>query len=101
MKSRPKSVRILCDNCGNFIEIPTEKLAQPSNFIIYQGTACPKCGNVIIFDNLALRMVVPPRPIKKHTKKSSKKKGWKIVNKGKTNIDAPKSRRTPTPRKAS
>lgn len=94
----PPIVKIICDNCGVVVDIPTDSLATLSVYVVYQGICCPQCGNVLIFDNLVLRMLTPPA---QHATKRKvvKKKGWRIVNKGKLKTDAPRARRSSANRK--
>ena len=102
MAKYPTSIKTICDNCGNFIETKTDFLIATNDKVAYQGCICPKCGGILIFDNLIVRLAVPPKKSRTHKgkKPKNKKKTWKIINKGKLIIkDENTTRQPPKSRK--
>ncbi len=99
---KPDYIQTICDSCSELVQVKVDFIVRLDDGISYQGLICPRCGNVLILDNLALQFFMLPRAKGNkptpHSKKTAKRK-WKIINKGKLPPDASTSGNTTAPRK--
>lgn len=82
----PEYLQTICDSCGEFIKTSIEFLVRIDDGVSYEGLICPRCGNVLLLDNVVLQIAKgkTKRKVKlPHRPKAPKKKKWKIIQKGK------------------
>lgn len=81
--SRP--IQIRCESCRIAVVVEVDYLISPYTGEVYGETICPKCGEILVIDSLALRMVYfkDELPTKVSKPKKTLKRKWKIIDKGK------------------